>query len=150
MLQMQSFDTIEDVNFFLQGGVNGGPLTLQQGGTVPGLNGLQLIFTAPAAVVTFVDNTGVGLSAAQIAAQIVAVNAAIRPSFRNNVWRFSAPSSSAGVKISKTGTANAVFGFSDSLDTVGTFFNSLVGAVPRLVEVGSKARLDGYFVVVEV
>lgn len=149
MPSLYSFDTVEDVNFFLHGGVSGGPMTLQQGGTVPNLNLATLIFLAPAVTVTFTDTSGVGLTAAQIAGQIVAAAPAIVPSFRNNVWRFSAPSTGAGVQVSKTGTANPIFGFSDSLNTVGKFYNSFLGAVPRLLEVGSKARLDGYFVVVE-
>ena len=149
-LKIQQFDCIEDAEFYLRGGVSGGVLALQQG-VIAGLHGKTLIFTAPEAkTVTFSDPTGAGLKVSDIVTSVHSVLTGLLISFTKVGLRIIEASPTYGVHISKTGTANTIFGFSNGSDTIGLACTGPTGAVPRLIEMGAKARLDGYFAVIEV
>ena len=150
MLYIYERDTLKDVEFLLQGGVTGGRVTVNQRGTTPGLSGTTLIFLSPAVTVTFSDTSGVGLNPQDIVNQIVAVNSTIVPFWRGGCLNLLlTPAAASNVAVSHAGTANPIFGFSSATDNVGVFYAGPTGLIPRLVPVDPKARLDGYYVVVE-
>lgn len=153
-LKIVQFDTLAEAEFYLRGGIKGGKQSLVQG-VVRGLDGLTLIFSKPlVGTVTFSDPTGAGLTLTQIQTAINAVQPALQVGWAESSLHLIENTPSAGVALSKSGTANTAFGFSAGTtgvtDTVGTVFNGATGAIPRVMELAPKARLDGFFALVEV
>ena len=151
MLAIYEFDVLKDMELFLQGGISGGKdVRNQQGGVIFGLHNRTLIFTTPVATVTFADPTGAGLTTQQVTAQIVAASATLRSFWREGrLHLLRTPGTNAAVVLSAAGTANSLFGFSNSAAATGTYYNGPSGATPRVVETNNKSRLDGYYVIVE-
>ena len=150
-LRIHEFDNIRDVEFFLCGGIKGGrKLVLHTGGRVLGLHGLTLVFSSPAATVTFADASGEGLTLSDIIDQIVAAVPTLSVSWRDGVINLILSTPTAAVVLDSTGTANTLFGFSASSDHAGHYFNGPSGVTPRFIQAQPKARFDGYYVVVEV
>lgn len=118
---LKQFDTAQEMVDYLNNVVRGKPTSAK----ILGLHGLTLKINPNGTLrtVTFADPTGEGLTPPQIIAQIEAVNADMIgiAQFRN--YRPTTPTMyrltfhSAGDIVDKTGTANAIFGFSAANDT---------------------------------
>jgi hypothetical protein len=148
-LHTYEFDNLKDMEFFLQGGVSGGKEVVTQNGRIYGLNGSTLIFTLPAGTVQFSDVLEQGLTFQQISQQIAAVLPALATFWRDKYIHILQKALGGGISLSKSGTANPFFGFSSATDAIGTLFNGPSGATPRYIDSSGKARLEGYYVVVE-
>jgi hypothetical protein len=148
-LKIYEFDTVKEMEFFLRGGITGGKVA-HKNGRIHGLHGRTLVLTAPAATVTFADPTGAGLTLAEVATQIHAVAAAVSVNWLSGALGLVMTTPTAAVVLSASGTANTIFGFSNSTSNTGRYFNGPAGTTPRLVETNNKSRLDGYYAVVEV
>lgn len=163
MLTVRKFQTLNDVNIFLQGGIRASrALSLRpgQGSALKlfGLDGLTLVFNSPAAAgtVTFSDPSDEGLDlkavADQILTQTTANGAAVRAKFSRDgastQLTLIEPTPASGVTIDSTSTAAATFGFDDE-DVVGTFYNPPDGAAPRLIETGTSPQGESFVVVTE-
>ena len=154
-IETYEFGTMNQLRFFLLGGIRGGkPVTPQNTkGVLLGLNGLTLIFSSPNGTVTFSDPTGAGLTLDNVITQINAVHAlsGIGVNWVDQCMGLFLSDKSAGVTLSKSGTANTYFGFSTDKNTVGTLINGpKANTLPMLIWSNSKAPLDGYYIHVEV
>lgn len=149
-LKVYEFDTTKEMEFFLQGGVRGGKVVVNQWGRLYGLHGKTLIFTTPAATITFSDPTGAGLTYEAISDQIRATATTLFVFWRDKIMHIQMATPTAAVVVDKDGTANSTFGFSGAKDHAGQYFTGPSGSVPRLIETGVKPRRDGFYVIVEV
>lgn len=132
-LVSRRFNTVEELNVFLHGGLIGGPVFNDP--KVFGLHGKTLVFNAPAGItVTFADPTEAGLDLEAIVTQIKAGAVALTARYLNRrlVMEYATPGTA--VNLDATGSANFKFGFDATVDTVGTFYHAWDGAAPRLVE----------------
>ena len=148
-LRLRSFQNLPEIDLFIRGGIRGGRALVK---AIYNLHGKTLIFTTPSVTVTFSDPTGEGLGPATVVAQIKAAAASLSPTLLDNCLSVEEVSPSAGVVLSKTGTANTLLGF--SYDTSGVAATGVVlaapgGTAPALVSIGRKATGDGYVVVVD-
>jgi hypothetical protein len=149
-LNTYEFDTVSEMSFFLRGGISGGARVFGPAARIQNLNGATLIFLKPVAgTVTFVDTTGDGLTAPAVASQITSVMTGLSVLWKNQCLSLVEIVPIAGVSLSKSGTANTVFGFTTASNTGNVAFNGPTGDTPRFIECGSKPRLDGLYVVVE-
>lgn len=122
---LRQFDTGQEMLDYMNGVVQGKPL----GSKVMGLHGLTLIIN-PAGTprtVTFADASGVGLTPAEIIAQIEDENADLVGVAAMRNYRHGTPPAyrltftEAGDVVDKDGTANSLLGFGTTADsTVGT------------------------------
>lgn len=136
--------TLQALKLVLNGGVLSGRAIVDGTGKVQGLHGLTLIINT--ATVTFSDPTGAGLTYAAVKAAIEAVATGVTVTFSAGRMVLAHAS---GVTVDKDGTANAIFGFNNSVDTVGTVYAFPAGSAPRVVSVGCGTREDSYFAWVE-
>ena len=136
--------TLQALKLVINGGVLSGRAVVDGTGKMMGLHGLTLIINT--STVTFSDPTGVGLTYAQVKAAIEAAAAGVTVTFSAGRLAFAHAS---GVTVDKDGTANAIFGFNNSVDTVGKVYAFPAGAAPRVVSVGCGTREDSYFAWVE-
>lgn len=141
-------ETNDDVEHLLNGGITGGREIVGRE-PVLGLHGLKLEFTNPAGDVTFSDPTGAGLFPKDIKAQIEAAQATLKVTFRNNRILLVMAALTSAVKLNKTGTANAIFGFSNNSDTFGRIYGGPVGAAPKFLTLEANHSGGGWAVVVE-
>lgn len=147
-IKVFEFGAAKEMEFFLQGGITGGKIIVTGAGRLYGLHGLTLIFTAPAGTVTFSD-AGSGLTYQDIALQIRTELTSLLAFYRNGQLHLVEAAPTTGVKLSKDGTANTVFGFSNGKAHEGIAFNPPDGGAPRFLETRSKAPSDGYYATVE-
>jgi len=132
----------------LNGGVVGGKSITRSQGKLQGLHGLTLIINT--STVSFSDANGAGiplLGTGSIKALIEAAVAGVQVAYSDEKLVLTHAS---GVTVDKDGTANTLFGFDDSADTVGVLYAALDGAVPRVLNVSAGARMDSFFAYVEV
>lgn len=145
-LKILRFASTNEAEFTLNGGIASGASI---GGRIMGLHGKTLIFIEPAGTVTFSDATGVGLSPSEVQTQVQAVHAGLKVQFVDRYMRIIEDVPATGVCLDKDGTANSIFGFSTSADTIGVRYGSLSGGPPLLVSLQETATRDGYLAVVE-
>lgn len=115
---LKQFDTAQEVTDYLNGVVQGKPVGVK----VLGLHGLTLKVNPAGSLrtVTFADASGVGLSPKEVLDQIEAVNAdmvgvATFRAYRTASYKLTFIGDSD--VVDKTGTANALLGFSTDADT---------------------------------
>lgn len=142
------FENSADVEHFLNGGITGGKEVVR-GGNVLGLDGLTLVFNAPAGTVTFSDPSGAGLSPQEIKTEVETTIATLKVTFKDGRIRFIHAALSSAVNLDLTGTANTLFGFSDATDTAGTRFNPFDGVAPRVLATEANPNADGWAILVE-
>lgn len=132
-LRVRKIGGIEELNAFLRGGIIGGA-DIRRG--VYGLDGLTLVFSAPAATVTFATvppSTQIALSAKEILTQIEAVVAlaGFGTFEREGKLRFEDPAAAVAVVLA-SGTALSKLGF-----------NSDIFARGSIAAVAGSALVDG-------
>lgn len=147
-LRVRKVAELEEVNTFIRGGIIGGK-DIRRG--VFGLDGLTLIFTSPAATVTFATtppSSQIALSAAEILAQINAVGALTDYGRLDSAGRLviEDPNGATAVVLSDTGTANALLGFDASDDTTGVVYGTPGSGAPEIVSVSMDAQGSGTFI----
>ena len=150
-----SFGTALKLERFLNGYVTGGKSLTNPEGVMIGLHGLTLIIDVGAGnkTVTFSDATGAGLplalGATSIRSQIQNTTglAALLVSYDEGKIVFGHASNA--VTVVGTGTANALFGFSND-DQAGTVYNPPGGVAPRVLSVGASPRADSYYAHLEI
>jgi hypothetical protein len=149
--RVRKFLRLDDLQFFLNGGIVGGTFNKSQGGGSPaplgiGLNGLvgkTVVFTSPSAVtVTFGLSSGTyggvpgsnvppgtnpdpnTLIFQDIKAQIqAAIPAVLVAADADGHLVFVEVTPASGVALSNTGTANGILGFSSTGADVGKFYS---------------------------
>jgi hypothetical protein len=137
--------TLQAMKLVLNGGVLSGKSVVDGTGKIRDLNGLTLIIRST--TVTFSDVTGVGLTYAQVKAAIEAVVTGATVLWLDGHL---ALSHASGVTVDSAGTANTIFGFSATVDSVGVVYAFPAGSAPRVLGVEPGARADSYFAWVEV
>jgi hypothetical protein len=145
----RKFQSRVELDFFLTGGIIGG--TKMPGRRIYGLDGRTLIFTAPAATVTFASvpvGTQMWLLFPDIKAQIEAAAATLRVTLVDGRIAINlATLTGTPIEMSAAGTANTIFGFSNSVATAGTFYAPPAGMAPALVSFSPD--WDGYVVITD-
>lgn len=139
-LKVRKFGSHNEVEFFLRGGLRSGALPSSGpvvDETIYGLNGKTLVFTTPAATVTFSVTGGdqAGLSLKDVIAQI---QAALGGSYVVGVQNRSliVTAVTPGVIVlSKNGTANPILGFDTTTDTTTKKYAAPTDAAPRLISI---------------
>lgn len=141
-----NFTSTQLMDLFLNGGAIGGKkiVSATDKGRILGLDGLTLIIGAE--TVTFVDAAGTGLTLAAIKTQIEAGTTGVTVSFYDGYLVLSA---ATALTVVSTGTANPVFGFSSSANTVGVLYNPPDGLAPRVLFIGASPAGDSYAVTLE-
>jgi hypothetical protein len=150
VLKVRKFPSVEEVEFFLSGGIVGGATA----GGVPGLVGVTLTFTKPSGTVTFVmgaDTTGLSLAPGEIKAQIEAAIPALRVCFRGAngalTLREVTPAYDGGVVLVAAAT-NVRLGFSATANSVGKVFRTPEdNTVPCLVSAYADVQSNSHVVV---
>lgn len=150
-LLVRKISEITRVNALLRGGIFGS-VDLRKG-LVYGLHGKTLIFTAPAATVTFTtpnSSAQDGLTLSAILEQIndVAALDGWVKAYEGALLAVD-PAGSTAVVLDKDGTANTIFGFQKNVDTAGVVYAAPGGAAPALVSVDPIQYADLYVVTTE-
>lgn len=151
-LRIREFNTLQDMELFLRGGVRGGK---RLAGRVQNLHNKTLIFVQPAAAtVTFDETAGAagfsgGLTPQEIRDQIVDVVATVVPFYRDGLLNLVEAVPTNGVTIDKDGSANALLGFGSGTDAAGVVVSPQGGTAPTLEETGRKSTNDGYYAVID-
>ena len=146
-IRVHRFETSDDVEHFLNGGIVGGKEVVQAGRLL-GLHGLTLVFNTPSGTVTFDDPTGVGLTLADVKAQVQADVSTIKVTFKSYKIRFIQATPTAPVVLDATGTANSMFGFSDAVDATGIVFAPVGGTPPCVMSTEQNPNQDGWAIFV--
>lgn len=142
--RLRKFRTIDEVQNFLNGGVQSGSKVSQVQGPpsnqAPGIFGLvgtTLIFNTPGptGTVTFSASSGSNpntqvLLFKDIKAQIEAAIATLRVTMFDGYLCIQEVTPANGVTVSHTGTANTLLGFDTDIDTVGKFYLPAAAATP--------------------
>jgi hypothetical protein len=131
----RKFQTIDQVQVFLNGGIVGSELKAcygPPGNQAPGvlnLVGKTLIFVGPGptGTVTFVASSGSNpdpnvLQLKDISAQIVAAIATLKVNMLAGALTIQEATPASGVTVSSAGTANTILGFDTLNNTVGKFY----------------------------
>jgi hypothetical protein len=139
--------SLTQLEHILNGGVTGGAKLPLSGGKVLGLHGLTLILGG--GTTTFSDATGAGLSLKEVKTAIEAGAAGTKVLISDGTLSLVKSTPTTPITVVKTGTANSIFGFSSSADTVGTVYATNT-TPPRLIAVTHGPRADSYFATVEV
>ena len=146
-LKIAEFNSAVKLELFLNGAVIGGTQLTNPGGRVHGLDGLTLIIGAE--TVTFSDPNGEGYklidSTKSIKKAIEAATTNITVGFIDGQLLLQKV---GGLTVKSTGTANRIFGFSNSSDVVGTAYAGPGGTPPMCHTIG--ADLDSYIALLEV
>lgn len=149
-MYMHKFGNVRDLELFVQGGIRSSKKVVSLDGKIQGLHGLTLVFNIPVVTVTFADATAVGLTYAEILAQILSDTAsAITGKFIEGALQILDTDLSGAIDLDMTGTANLIFGFRADVDTVGTLFNPPGGSAPRVLFMGGNSQGDGYHLMTE-
>lgn len=154
MIVFRKFQSISEVNAFLQGGITVAKALQLRQGKLFGLHGLTLVFTAPAAAtVTFSDPTSAGLDLKAVGAAILAqTTGAVRAQFANEGTHtrliLIEVSPTSGVALADTSTALAAFGF-DGDGVAGTFYAPPDGVAPRFIATEGSHAADSFIVITE-
>ena len=149
-LATRKFATLTEVNTHLAGRLVGGvDLTHTQGSLY--LHGKTLVFNTPAATITFVATPASGqvaLTLKEVKDQILAQSTSTITATYNR-GRLEVRATTPGViNLDLTGTANALLGFSQSEDSVGTPVNAPGGANPVFIALVPDTASNGYVLVV--
>ena len=165
-LQLRKYSNLKLVELILQGGIIGGadivreasktatlvgssPQVTAQSGLF--LHGKTLVFNAPSATVTFAAtpaNVQVPMTLPTAIAQIhTQTSNAVKVQLIDGKLAIVDSDASAAVDLDETGTANSIFGFDSTGDTVGTLYNAPGGGAPELVEVMNTLNENTYLVV---
>lgn len=149
-LVARKFGKIADVNAHLIGKLVGGVDIFRNSGSLY-LHGLTLIFTTPAATVTFAASPAaaqVPLTPAQVKTQIEAQTTnGVLVSFRDgHVELIASPSGT--LVLGAAGTANAMLGFMAGAASTVKPVTAPGGAAPSLVSIGPDTGSNGYILMV--
>lgn len=141
--RVRKFRTIDEVQPFLNGAVQGSKLQSAYGppgNNAPGVQSLvgkTFITSAPgpAGTCTFVASSGSNpdpniLLFSDIAAQIKSAIAGLSVTLADSMLLLQESTPANGVTVSKTGTANTLLGFDTATDTVGKFYLPIGAATP--------------------
>jgi len=146
-LKVHKIVSIEGVNRFLVGGIQGG-VDIRKDYASLYLAGKTLITTTPSHTITFAGTPGaqVRFKPADVLAAISAgTGGAVIGKWLDGRLVLTA---TAGVTLAATGTANAQLGFSPDTPTVGTVYAPPDGVAPRVINVGpGDSGHDGTFLV---
>lgn len=147
-LRVRKVAELDEVNTFLRGGIVGGK-DIRPG--IYGLHGLTLIFTSPAATVTFATTPAGSqekLTARQILDQINAVGALSGYARTDGSGKLTieSPTGATAVVLGAAGTANAFFGFNTDGATTGIVFAVPGGNAPALVALSMDAQGSGTYI----
>jgi len=137
----------EELNTLLRGGITGGRKLLSG---IFGLDGVTLVFSSPAATVTFAttpSSSQVALSAKEILDQINAVGALSGYAHTDQAGKLviEDPAGATAVVLGNTGTANAALGFSDGGAT-GVVFGGPGSGAPEVIALSPDAQGSGTFI----
>jgi hypothetical protein len=139
-------DLIE-LNVLLRGGIFSGR---EIKAALYGLDGKTLVFTTPAATVTFDTNPEGSQQSLSLQDIVEQINATVgltgyAKAFKSRI-QLQKPTGNAAVVLSGTGTANALLGFGDSTVT-GVVYAAPGGSAPALVSIESIQQTGaGYLV----
>jgi len=150
-LKLQRVKSEFDANILLQGGIRFA-LSYKGNERVFGLDGLTLVFTAPATTITFADATGAGLLIKDITDQIDSDSSqALRAFVRDNVLYVVQPVPSAAVvlNLAAPSTAAPKFGLKTTGTLAGTKYNPPDGVAPRLVSFADTGVMDSFTLITE-
>jgi hypothetical protein len=142
--RLRKFRTIDEVQNFLNGGIQSGSTVMQvqgppsnKGPGITGLVGLTLIFVGPGptGTVTFTASSGSNpdpntLLFSDIKAQIQAAIATLKVTMFDGYLCVQEVTPANGVSVSSAGTANSLLGFDSSINTVGKFYPPASSAAP--------------------
>jgi hypothetical protein len=147
MYRTENFSNTADMDFFLNGGVKGGKRVVSGAdkGRIHGLHDLTLIVNAE--TTTFSDASGVGLTPAQVKAAIEAATTSLTVVWRDGCLAFLHASS---VTVGSAGTANRIFGFSSSEDSVNQPFGTPGSSAPAIVTISGSPTGDSIQVLLEI
>lgn len=147
-LRIRKIAELEEVNSFIRGGIIGGR-DIRRG--VYGLDGLTLIFTSPAATVTFATTPAspqIALSATEILTQINAVGALTGWARCDSAGKLviEDPLGATAAVLADTGTANTLFGFNDDDPTTGVVYGAPGAGAPEVVSLSMDAQGSGTYI----
>ncbi len=150
-LKTRIVQNVQLLDLMLRGGLTAGS---QIKSPIYGLHGKKLVFTAPAATVTFADASGAGLTHAQVVTQIKAAIATMAPRFVDGqlMLEMVTPSAITLNTQESQSTAARVFGFATTTGAStlsGTLYAPPDGTAPRLVSVGPSGQMDSIILVTE-
>ena len=138
-----------EANNFLQGAIRL-PLPYKGNERIFGLDGLTLVFTAPAGTVTFADAASEGLTLKEVIEQINTDVAALRAELRDGVLYVKQVTPSASVVLNlATSTAAPIFKLKTTGTLSGKFYNPPDGVAPRLVSFADTGVMDGFTLLTE-
>lgn len=147
-LLVRKFAELQQINTLLRGGIRGGRV-IDKG--IYGLDGATLVFSAPAATVTFATTPSgeqQALSRKQILDQINAVVGLVGwAKFADGKLVIEDPAGAVAVVLANTSTALAAFGF-DKDGATGVVYAAPGGAAPALVGVSLETLSSSTYVVV--
>lgn len=150
-LRAREFQTSEDIQLFLSGGVVGGRILANQTGRVQNLHNKTLIIGL--ITVTFNEALGAaglggGLTVKEICQQIVAAAVLVTPGLINGRLSITELAPAVGVTVDHAGTANPLLGFSATTDTVGVVIKAPGLGAPEFIGITTKFAADGYLLIV--
>jgi hypothetical protein len=132
-LDIRKFASLPDLNAYVKGRLRGSTDLVQTPSSLF-LHGKTLIFTAPAATVTFAASPAaaqVPLTMAQVKAQIEAQAATVLVTFING--RLELRVNAGTVTVNSTGTANGLLGFDATTPSTAKPMSSPGGAAPSFI-----------------
>lgn len=149
-LVARKFGKLADVNAFFIGKLVGGVNIFKDAGSLY-LHGLTLVFTTPAATVTFAASPAVAqvpLTPAQVKSQIeTQTTNGVLVSFRDGCLELIAAPSGTLV-LGAAGTANSKLGFMSGAASTAKPVTAPGGAAPSLVSLSPDTGSNGYILVV--
>ena len=135
-LKVAEFNSSVLLELFLNGAVVGGKPIANLAGVIRGLDGLTLIIDTD--TVTFTDTLDEGYklidSTKSIKQEIEDAATGVEVSFVNGIMVLK---KTGGLTVSKSGTANAIFGFSKATDVVGVAYAGPSGTAPKCWSIGT-------------
>jgi hypothetical protein len=144
----ENFSNTAAMDFFLNGGLLGGTdlrKSLVTKGRLQGLDGKTLVINGE--TVTFADPTRAGLTLGEVKTAIEAGTTGVEVVWTDGRLGLA---NATSVTVGSTGTANSIFGFSSTVDSVNQPYNLPGGAAPAIVAISGSPTGDSISVVLDV
>lgn len=152
VLDIRKFSGVDALNTFIKGRLRGSVDLVRNPGALY-LHGKTLVFTTPAATVTFAASPAVAqvpLTPALVKTQIEAQTTnGVLVSFFNGVLELRANPAGTLV-LAKTGTANPLLGFDDTTDSTVKPLNPPGGSAPKYVGLEPEGSPGTYLLIQDV
>lgn len=146
-LLIRQLDSIEDINVFLRGGIQG---RVKLGKDLFDLNGKTLIFTGPAVTVTFATTPAAAQVPLSVSAMLGQLNTQLTGNYVARIVRGRLvvvdSTGALATVLANTGTANAALGFVTDVATTGVVYAPASGAAPRLISIDPLATSAAYLI----